>query len=242
MYAGVDGEGVFRSIDAGVTWLVPTTQANKRVQALVISPLSATTLYAATYGGGLFASSDSGDHWSVCTGQPTNQNSTALVIDPSGNLYAGTEGGIFTSSNCSLWSDVSDGLTVNAAKPPVTIVIDPISANSLFAGFDGGGIWKTANSGTLWTSATTQPTNLRVKALAIKDSLNLYAATFGNGVFKSNDSGATWSACGVTGMTNQYLLSLVIDASGKLYAGSEAGVFVSEDGCGTWNVMNGGLP
>ena len=124
-----------------------------------------------------------------------------------------------------------------------SIVIDPVTSTTLYAGLDGSGIYKSTNSGSSWTAATTQPTNPNVKALVIKPGspATLFVATYGGGVFTSTNSAATWAAC-ATQPTNQNLLSLVIDANGKIYAGSEAGVFVSSDDCTHWTALNTGLP
>jgi ligand-binding sensor domain-containing protein len=246
LYAGFDGEGIWKSADNGETWTAAAAQpADKHVRGLVIHPSTRSTLYAGTYGGGMYTSEDSGDAWSACANTGlTNPNAVSLAIDPSGILYAGTEGGIFTSADCSTWSAVNTGLTVDAATPPVAIAIDPTTPATLYAGLDGAGVWKSADSGGSWSAATTQPTNNRIKALVIEpgDSTMLFAATYGGGVFTSADSGDNWAACANTNLANQNVISLVSDASGKLYAGTEAGVFVSADGCATWTAMNSGLP
>lgn len=141
-------------------------------------------------------------------------------------------------------TSVTSSLTGSGIIATDSIVIDTANPGTLYAGLDGGGIYKSIDNGANWTAATNQPTNTRVKALVIDktDSTKLYAATYGNGVFKSVNSGVDWSACTNTALTNLNLLSLVIDGSGKLYAGTEAGVFVSADGCGSWTAMNGGMP
>ena len=125
-----------------------------------------------------------------------------------------------------------------------SIVIDPAVPSILYAGLDGAGIYKSLDSGSNWTPATTQPTNLRVKALVIKpgDSTQLFAATYGGGVFKSENSGVDWAVCADTNLANLNVVSLTIDTTGKLYAGTEAGVFVSTDNCATWTATNAGLP
>jgi len=245
LVAGLFGAGIMLSSNGGGTWTpAPVQPASILIKALAGNPATPATLYAASYGSGIFKSSDSGTSWSNCSGQPANLNSVALTIDASGRLYTGTEGGIFTSSDCNSWSAINTGLTVDINKPALAIAVDPANVANLYAGLDGAGVFRSIDSGANWSAATTQPGNLRIKALAFKpgDSTNLYAATYGNGLFKSVNSGDSWAACGVTGLTDQKLLSLVIDGSGKLYAGSEAGVFVSADGCATWTAMNGGLP
>jgi ligand-binding sensor domain-containing protein len=128
--------------------------------------------------------------------------------------------------------------------PTATVIIDPNDAAKIYAGLDGAGVFISANSGASWAPATTQPTNLRIKALVITpgDSTKLYAATYGGGVYQSANSGVDWSACANTNLTNLNLVSLTIDATGRLYAGTEAGVFVSNDNCASWNALNTGLP
>jgi hypothetical protein len=124
-----------------------------------------------------------------------------------------------------------------------SIVIDPVTSTTLYAGLNGAGVYKSLNSGANWAAATTQPANKSVKALVINkgDTKILYAGTYGGGVYKSVDSGLTWAAC-ATNQANLYIRSLSIDGNGKLYAGTEAGVFVSADACATWTAMNTGLP
>ncbi|HET6419776.1 MAG TPA: Ig-like domain repeat protein [Geobacteraceae bacterium] len=248
LFATVDGAGVYVSADSGGSWNPTTGQpASNRLKAMLIRAPANTVFFAATYGSGVFSSADGGSTWSACTGQPANHNVLSLACDASGNLYAGTEGGIFTSTDCGTWTAVNGGLTPDpSSTPPVTIVIDPTTSSTLYAGLDGAGVWKSTNSGGAWSKASTQPTNLRVKVLVISktDNTKLFAATYGGGVFKSSNSGVDWTACADSGLigTALNMLSLTIDASGKLYAGTEAGVFVSCDGCGTWTGMDSGLP
>jgi photosystem II stability/assembly factor-like uncharacterized protein len=138
---------------------------------------------------------------------------------------------------------VNSGLTVAADKPPVAITVDPTDVTKLVAGFYGLGVYGSINSGSSWTPAATQPTNLRVKALVLTpgDSTKQFAGTYGGGLFKSTDSGVAWTACAGQ-PDNLNIVSLTVDASGKLYAGTEGGVFVSSDACTTWTAINSGLP
>jgi ligand-binding sensor domain-containing protein len=155
-------------------------------------------------------------------------------------------------SNATTWnSTITDPVNVTLTSTLTgtgiistdSIVIDPVTSTTLYAGLNGAGVYKSVNSGTSWTAATTQPSDTRIKALVINksDTTKLYVATYGGGVFKSADSGVTWVAC-ATNPTNLNVVSLVIDGNGKLYAGTEAGVFVSADACATWTAINTGLP
>jgi hypothetical protein len=112
VYAGVDNRGIYRTTNGGTLWLPAAIQpANKNIRALVINPANPTHLYAGTYGGGLNRSTDSGDKWGPCgnTGLD-NLNVLSLVTNSTGTLYAGTEGGVFTSTDCDSWTALNNGL------------------------------------------------------------------------------------------------------------------------------------
>jgi hypothetical protein len=244
LVAGFDGAGVWRSADGGANWTAAATQpANAHVRALAVHPSSSSTLYAISYGGGAYVSGDSGANWSACANTGLNLQGMALVIAGDGRLYAGTEGGIYTSANCASWTALNTGLTVDAQKPPLAILVDPAAGANLLAGFDGSGVFLSADGGASWTAATTQPTSLRVRALlrSASDNATIYAGSYGAGVFKSTDGGDNWAACAAQ-PTNLNVLSLARDAVGKFYAGTEGGVFVSADGCASWTAINTGLP
>jgi len=112
LYTAMDGAGIYKSTDSGVTWNPGAMQpANTRVKAVVIKPGDGTILYAATYGGGVYRSTNSGLNWSACASQPANQNIVSLTIDAAGKLYAGTEAGVFVSSDsCATWAERNTGL------------------------------------------------------------------------------------------------------------------------------------
>ncbi len=243
LYAGFYGSGVWKSADGGANWTAATKQpANMHVKGLVIHPTIRSTLYAATYGGGVYTSTNSGDTWTACANGGLGGaalNAVSLAMDPSGTLYAGTEGGIFKSPDCFSWSDANTGLTIDAAMPPVAIAIDATAPTTLYAGFDGSGIYRSTNSGGSWTAAAMPAGNLRIKTLAQHGSA-LYAGSYGNGVLTST-TGESWSYCAGQ-PANLNVVSLTIDANGKIYAGTEGGVFASADGCGTWMAINSGLP
>jgi hypothetical protein len=242
LYAGFDGEGVYRSTDGGTSWLPTAGSVNKRIMAMVINPSNHARLYGATFGGGAIFSDDNGANWSSCTNtglSGSGLNMASLAIDKNGNLVAATDAGLFSSSNCATWSTINTGLPAPAGM----LVIDPVDPLQLTAGISGQGIYRSSNGGTSWTTASGQPGSLALQALvtSMANRTRLYAATYGSGVFLSSDSGDTWSSC--TGQpVNQKVLSLTTDMTGKLYAGTEAGVFVSSDNCGTWTAIPSGLP
>lgn len=122
-----------------------------------------------------------------------------------------------------------------------SVLIDPDTGTTLYAAVDGAGVYVSADSGSTWTVASTQPGNLYVKALAKRSGTPQYAGTYGGGVFKTGTADTIFAACD-SQPGNLNVLSLALDANGNLYAGTEAGVYVSSDACATWTAANNGLP
>lgn len=176
------------STDAGDTWSSAVVDPNHDgVRALVIDPLTTTTLYAATPGG-LFTSADGGASWAAIDNGPTDAAITALAVAPSvpPALYVGTENGLFRSRNGGAsWSASGTGVdAVNA------LAIDPMTATNLYAGTDSG-VFRSTDAGDTWSALNTGLANRQVFALAIDpgNPRRLYAGT-DDGVFAIEQSDA----------------------------------------------------
>jgi PKD repeat protein len=115
VYAGIDGQGVYRSPDSGSSWTHLTLPggANLRIRALApVRPAGspATTLYAGSYGGGVYSSTDGGATWGSCGTLP-DQYVLSLAANSTAGVYAGTESGVYASTDgCSSWVAVNNGL------------------------------------------------------------------------------------------------------------------------------------
>lgn len=95
----VADNGVYRSIDGGVTWSEASVGlGNLNVRSLTLDPFRPLTLYAGTYDG-IYQSIDGADTWTLMSaGLPENTIVGALGVDPiqTGRLYAGAAGrGVF---------------------------------------------------------------------------------------------------------------------------------------------------
>ena len=85
------------------------------------------------------------------------------------------------------------------------LAVDPTNANTIFLGAAQGGVWKSINGGTSWTTTFDDAKSLAVGALAIdpNNPNTIYAGTgeenfaqdayYGAGIYKSTDGGATWN-------------------------------------------------
>ena len=101
LYAGISGSGIYKSTDNAATWTAAATQpSDTRITALAVKPGDTAKLFAATGGGGVFDSLDGGVNWSACADTDLdNANVSSLVVTAAGQLFAGTDAGVFTSCN-----------------------------------------------------------------------------------------------------------------------------------------------
>ena len=170
------------------------------------------------------------------TPSATGSRSATLVVNVTANVNKTAYGVHYQLLNTTL--------TGTGIREVSSVLVDPNTPTTVFAGVDGAGIYRSTNAGSSWTAATIPSASTRIKALIIKtgDSTKLFAATYGAGVYTSTDSGVTWTACTDTGLGSTNVLSLVANSTGTLYAGTDAGVYTSSDSCVSWSALNNGLP
>ncbi|MBR8537198.1 T9SS type A sorting domain-containing protein [Carboxylicivirga sediminis] len=127
---------------------------------------------------------------------------------------------------------------------------DDATGNTWFVGPVGGGVWKTTDTGTNWTSLTPEWPNLAVSCLAMAQSNTsvIYAGTGegfgnldaikGNGIFKSTDKGENWVQLGSTiGDSNfEYVNRMIVnpDDENEVVVVTNTGIFKTLDGGATW--------
>jgi len=214
------GQGVFKSIDAGVSWTLKATNQNAlSSRALVVDPNFPAVLYVAG-DAGVYRSSNGATNWLSANSGLGNQTVRSLAINPvaSSTLYAATAGGVYRTTNRGTnWSAFNTGLTNLSAQ---ALVINPLTTSTLFVG-TAAGVFASTNAGSNWVSASVGLTTSNITALAINPLIPaiLYAGT-PNGLFKSTDSGATWTAQS-EGLAIVEILSLAVNPQSPeiLYTG-----------------------
>ncbi len=166
----------------------------------------------------------------------------AVAIDPVAPnvVYAGTQKGVFKSSNGGLsWSDPSngalDGTNVHC------LAIDPLTPTNVYAG-TGRGVLKSTNGGATWSD--TRTAGAIYNLIFGSERSTIYAADFDDSggypapsaVYKSTDGGEAWSR--VAAGFSISPRTLVIDPTepSTLYAGTPdfGGIYKSVDGGSTW--------
>ncbi|MCI1278511.1 MAG: hypothetical protein LKG23_05950 [Nitrospira sp.] len=115
VYAGTFDGGVFRSGDAGKTWL-PISRAlpNDSIRGLISNDRG---VYVAT-GRGIFKTVDKGRQWVPLNKGLSNLSVQVLIEGDKGGFYAGTSSGVFRSDDDGLtWTAVSQGLEGESIAP-----------------------------------------------------------------------------------------------------------------------------
>lgn len=128
-----------------------------------------------------------------------------------------------------------------------SLIIDPNSPSTMYAGAVSGGVWKTTNGGSTWTPLTDFMSNIAITTMVFDPTVAnrsvIYAGTGesylrgdgvqGAGVFKSTDSGGTWNQFASTA-TWTVLSRLTVNGSGVLLPAAKRGIFRSTDGGQVW--------
>jgi len=142
------------------------------------------------------------------------------------------------------------------------IIIVPDDPATWYVAVGSGGVWKTENAGTTWTSLFDGQGSYSIGALAADPSEpnRIWVGTgenhggrhngFGDGIYKSDDGGASWEKKGLE--ASEHISKIIVHpddpntiwvaSQGPLWSpGGERGVFKTTDGGETWtNTLSSG--
>jgi photosystem II stability/assembly factor-like uncharacterized protein len=181
------GDGIYRSNNAGKTWMHLGLRDGEQIPALAVDPTNPERVFAAVLGHpyganperGIFRSEDGGKTWDKVLYKDDRTGGSRVTIDPKnpqvvyaslweetlgpwedGNDYAGTHGGLFKSTDGgTTWTQLTNGLPQNLVQINVAIA-----------------------------ASDTQ----RLYAIASTMEEGGYATDKGLGVYRSDDGGANW--------------------------------------------------
>jgi uncharacterized repeat protein (TIGR01451 family) len=175
----------------------------------------------------------------------TGETDKAILARTTGaELSAGSTGGVLGT-----WQEIGPG---NVGGRTRTIIIDPVTPNTMYAAGVAGGVWKTTDGGANWAPLDDFMANIAVTCLAFEpgNSSVIYAGTGegffnadrvqGAGIFKSLDAGATWSRLASTANSNFFFVNDIVVSNVNaqhVYAATGGGVWRSLDGGATWAMI-----
>ncbi|MDX1936106.1 MAG: hypothetical protein SFU21_03280 [Flavihumibacter sp.] len=136
----------------------------------------------------------------------------------------------------------------------IDAVVD--NPNIIYLGAASGGVWKTENGGTEWTSVFDEQPILNIGSIAIQQNNPSVvwvgtgegnprnSISLGEGIFKTLDGGKSWKRMGLEKTRNIHRIIVDPANPSTVYAGAignpyaehpERGVFKTTDGGDTWN-------
>lgn len=134
------------------------------------------------------------------------------------------------------------------------IAFHPTNQNLIFVGAPSGGIWKSTDGGSSWSTNTDELANLGISDIKINPNNPdiMYAATgdgdgsdtYSFGVLKSTDGGNTWDTTSLfyNVTQNRLVYKLLIDPVNPdiIYAATSYGLYKSTDAAANWNRIKPG--
>ena len=140
------------------------------------------------------------------------------------------------------------------------LVIHPDDPSTWYVAVGSGGVWKTENGGTTWSTIfddedsysigclTLDPNNPETIWVGTGENVSGRHVAYGSGVFRSRDSGQTWENMGLPDSEHIGMIRvdprdsnvIYVAAQGPLWSGGgERGLYKSTDGGSTWNKILG---
>jgi len=218
--AGIDGK-LFKSTDAGTTW--DTLVIGGSYRNILIDPINNNIIYASPRG--IIKSYDSGQTWQLINNGIYIDPETrvqSLVMNPKNSkvLYAGTGGfygGNFYKSydgglhwNKTLTDSLVDGV--------ISIAIDPVDTNNIYAGTAWRGIvWKSTDAGATWARTGLGETDLLIHDILIDPDQPSTIYVGLKGVFKTVNGGINWENINQGLQTNYHVRKMQKSSSARLF-------------------------
>jgi photosystem II stability/assembly factor-like uncharacterized protein len=243
-------DGVYRSLDAGVTWekITPASSAElKNFVSIAFDPQSVNVIYAGTWHLP-WKTDDGGRSWqNIKQGIIDDSDVFSIIIDRKNPsiVYASACSGIYKSDTAGTMFRKVQGIPFSARRTRV-LQQDPSNSAVVYAGTTEG-LWRTKDAGTSWTRLS--PTNFVVNDVMVdpRDSQLVLVATDRTGVMISRDGGNTFAPSN-RGFSHRQVTAVVADKNDpeRLYAAminnrEFGGIFMSSNGGASWSPLIAGL-
>ncbi len=240
LLAGTEGNGIFKSIDKGATWL-PVSNTIFSTSTVTSFALVGNRVFLSVSDKGVFMSADKGASWSDFNDSHTLNIAGTISLSPNiqtNELAVINANGIYNLATAG--TAVSPVYTLMTTGLPGATDFRHISNNGLgwFLATNKG-VFLTPAAGINWIPANTGLGTMNVNTvLPFKNTL--FAGTIGEGIFKSDVSTVSWNANNF-GFNNLITYSMACSGVAVVVAATEKGVFVSKDLANSYKKANNGL-
>jgi len=235
------------------------------VSDLAIDPHNNQIIYALTRDAGIYRTTDGGSNWEQVNNGLEGYDVSSIYIHPKNPqvIYAGSYG-IFKSENTgNSWAQ----LDLMLSSKVNCIEVDPSHSNIIYIGTEEEGVFKSADSGATWLSASQglresdyfSFPSIKTLFLDTSNSMVIYAGT-DKGVYKSINEGKSWTEINnglkqiikvkkeikpgvfteVDLEITPVVFSEAVNSSNPLniYLGTDSGLFVTENGGEKWSKVS----
>jgi photosystem II stability/assembly factor-like uncharacterized protein len=230
LYAGTDGNLVYRSSDHGINW-IQINSGLTGTKAYCFAELS-PYVYVGT-SGGLFRSTNYGNNW---VSMPFGASAGDIKV-VGNTIYAVGDYSAGKSTNYGLsWISIKNEIPVAAA--PYCIALQDSLA---FIGTNTYGIYKSTNMGNNWTSVNNGLSSNLIFDILFKDNF-VFAGTGNNGgIFRTSNYGSNWISVNNGFSANMSFSFQKLNYD--IYVGtSDGGVWKSSNNGANWSFYNDSLP
>lgn len=254
------GDGLFKSTDAGITWIkIFDTYLGRNFSQIVVNPVNDSIVFTAS-NQNVFKSTDMGAGWSN-TACGSNVNSLAMDQSNPDILYAAVGGAGANSIRKSTngggtWTTLTNGLPTTSMGR-TALAIAPSNTNVIYASIASKstyqlvGLYKSTDGGASWANQAGSPNYLGgqgwyANAVAVNPFNENIVAVGGLDVYVSTDGGpnltrkSLWFTQSSTNFTHADIHFLGYN-SGNLYCGSDGGVYRSTNDGDSWTDLNATL-
>jgi len=229
--------GVLRPFNNSTGWQLATDWQMAQIMDLRRDPFQDQILYACT-ANGIFISPDGGTAWRYSNAGLNNLFVSCLFPDPKvkGRLLAGTEGGLYQSSNGGrTWQQLAlDGIPVRA------ILREPESWPGIFwVGTERHGLYESLDGGQKFVPVLIGEQGVSIYALAGGGSNRpIYAGAYQRGIFFASSVGQNWRHMPDSELLGSVTCILPLHDRNLLLAGTyDRGVQLSRNGGQTWKAF-----
>lgn len=251
LFAGTEGDGIYRSSDHGNTWTKTDVNNSLLAQQLVFAFCTKDNALYAGAGNGIYKSIDGGATFQrTLNGFPPNIGVFAWSITTTGGNIVAAVSVLFSPSEVldGIFYSPDNGSTWHQATLPIVpTAVTAVASDGgsvAYAGLFGQsssvkGLYKSTDAGMTWTQRPAL--NVDIERLAANGSNVLAGALFG--AYYSTDFGESWGfsdppgncpfGCGIFTYTFR---------GTSIFAGDAAGMFISNNSGATWLPVNEGFP